>query len=70
MTFTMAIDQHGQHYDNLGKHPRKELLSRLYRRNAEKMYINNTDGVAMHVGYVIAGLWLNLYEMEPWRKPG
>jgi hypothetical protein len=68
MKFILGIDQHGQHYDNLGKHPRKELLERLYAKSAEKMYIDKSDGSIKHVGYIIAGLWITLYYIEAWEK--
>jgi len=66
LTFTMAIDQYGNHFADLGKHPRKELLSRLGRKRADKMYRDTTDGTAVHVGYIIAGLWLELYHVKRW----
>ena len=61
----MAIDQYGQTYHGL-KHPRKDLLERLGYRHAEKMYVDKTDGSIAHVGYVIGGLWLRLYKVQPW----
>lgn len=60
----MAVDQHGQTFHNLGQHPRKELLARLDRTKAEKMYIDQRNGTAFHVGYVIAKHWLTLYEVK------
>lgn len=57
----MAIDQYGQTYHGL-KNPRKDLLARLYRSHADKMY-QDPDG--RHVGYVIGGLWLTLYKVTP-----
>ena len=56
----MAIDQYGTTYHNLGLHPRSELLKRLYRKHASKMYVG--DGI--HVGWVIGGLWLTVYRVE------
>jgi hypothetical protein len=66
MTFTMAIDQYGNHFDDLGKHPRKELMSRLDCKHADKMYRDTKDGTGVHVGYIIAGLWLELYHVKGW----
>lgn len=60
----MAIDQYGTTYHNLGPYPRKALLERFYRKSAHKMYIE-PDGA--HIGYVIAGHWLTLYEVRPYR---
>ena len=62
----MGIDQYGQTYHNLGPYPRKALMDRLGRSSASKMYVDGKDGIAIHVGYVIAGLWITLYNIEPW----
>lgn len=51
----IAIDQYGQTWKNL-EHPRKDLMEQIGCRHAEKMY---------HVGYVISGLWLTVYEIRP-----
>lgn len=60
----IAIDQYGQtHY--IKKHPRKELLEQLGRTHASIMYRDKPDGSAMKVGYVIAGLWLEVFKMQP-----
>jgi hypothetical protein len=64
----MAIDQYGQTYHSLGKHPRKALLDKLCRKHASKMYIDSKDGKAYHVGYIIGGLWLSVYSVTPMRK--
>ena len=61
----MAIDQYGHTYHGLGAHPRKELLKRLGRSHAERMYCDKSDGTAVHVGYIIGGLWLTLYTVTP-----
>lgn len=61
----MGRDQYGKTYHDLGKHPRKELLHRLGRKRAERMYVDRADGTR-HVGYVIAGLWITLYRVESW----
>ena len=63
----MAIDQYGTHYHGL-KHPRKDLLERLDRKHADRMFNDYSDGT-YHVGYVIAGLWLRLFEAEPVKWP-
>jgi hypothetical protein len=63
---TMAIDQYGTTYHNLGAYPRKTLLERLGSRSAEKMYMDDSTGESQHVGYIINRLWLTLYKIEPW----
>ena len=68
MTSTMAIDQYGQHYNDLGKHPRKGLLEKLGYKSAVKMYIDKKDGSVKHIGYIIGGLWLTLYNVSSWEK--
>jgi hypothetical protein len=57
----MAIDQNGQTFHNLGAYPRKALMERLCAKHCSKMYVG--DGI--HTGYVIAGLWLSVYEVRP-----
>lgn len=37
-------------------------------KHAVKMYCDGNDGKTYHVGYIIAGLWLSLYEVTPFRK--
>ena len=63
----MAVDQHGQTFHGL-TNPRKDLLARLGSTHADKMYIDRPDGTSKHVGYVIAGLWLTVYEIKPWKQ--
>ena len=63
----MAIDQYGNTHHGL-EHPRKDLLERLGRKHAEKMYVDTKDGTAKHIGYVIAGLWLTVYEVKRWEN--
>ena len=64
----MAIDQYGTTYHNLGVHPRKTLLNKLGCTHASKMYIDNKDGQSFHAGWIIGGLWLSVYKVEPMRK--
>lgn len=61
----LGIDQHGQHF-NMDKHPRKELLRQLGRSHASKMYCDLKSGGSRHAGYVIAGLWIDVYEVHAW----
>ncbi len=67
MLGVIAVDQYGQTHHNLGKYPRKELLSRLGWKHASKMYVDTDEGVK-HVGYIIGSLWFRLYSVEPWEK--
>ena len=64
----MAIDQYGEHFHGL-VHPRKELCERLGCKHVDKMFVDGKDGGTYHVGYVIGGHWLNVYEVIPMRKP-
>ena len=67
MKSVMGIDQHGTTYHSLGKHPRKTLLVRLDATKADKIYVDDEDG-SKHVGYIIHGLWITLYNVEPWEE--
>ena len=64
----MGIDQYGQTYHINSNHPRKWLLDHLCRGRASKMYVDKTDGSTSHVGYIIAGLWIRLYEVYPFYR--
>lgn len=59
----MGIDQYGTTYHNLTK-PRKDLLNRLDRKHCEKMYQDDLIGGFTHIGYIIAGLWITIYELK------
>ena len=63
----MAINQYGETFHGL-THPRKDLCERLNCKHADKMYIDNNDGISYHVGYVIANNWLNVYEVIPMKN--
>ena len=63
----MAIDQYGHTYHDLGAHPRKTLLERLARSHADKMYVESKTG-DFHAGWIIGGLWLSVYKVEPMRE--
>lgn len=47
---------------------RKKLLEKIGAKRADKMYVDGTDGKIYHIGYVIKGYWLTLYEVRPYRK--
>lgn len=57
----MAVDQFGATFHALGPYPRKALMEKLGSKHCSKMYVG--DGV--HIGYVIAGHWLSVYEVRP-----
>jgi len=61
---TIGIDQYGQHYDNLGKYPRKALIEKIGNQHVEKMYVDKKDGSTKHVGYTIGRLWITLYKLS------
>ena len=64
----MAIDQYGQHIDDLGPHPRKALMERLGYSHAQKMYNDTKSGPPVHTGYVVGPFWCRVFEVIPWRK--
>ena len=66
--WTMGRDQYGHTYHDLGQHPRKTLCERLGRRHVAKMYVDKRDGGTAHVGYVIGGRWITLYQVEAWER--
>jgi len=59
-------DQYGNRF-KIDKYPRKELLEQLYATNAAKMYVDKADGSIEHVGYIIKGHWINIYEIHSWK---
>ena len=64
-TETMAVDQYGNTYHALGKHPRSELMKRLGCKHAERMYVDDLEGKSYHIGWIIAGHWLTIYHVSP-----
>lgn len=63
----LGIDQHGQHY-TIKQHPRKELLAQLDRKHAAKMFCDTKSGQTKHKGYVIAGLWIDVFTVSEWKS--
>lgn len=63
----IAIDQYGEHY-RIEKYPRKELCEIFGTSHADKMYTDKKDGSTVHVGYVIAGHWLKVFNITPWEQ--
>ena len=59
----IAFDQYGNTF-HIEKHPRKELLEKLCRAHASKMYVDRlNESEPKHIGYVIAGHWLTVYKL-------
>ena len=63
----LGIDNYGTCY-HMQKHPRKELLEQIGATKAHKMYIDTEGGKSRHVGYVINGLWINIYQVYQWKE--
>ena len=60
----IAMDQYGQHWP-IKEHPRKELLAIFGRRHAAKMYVDRKGhNRPLHVGYIIAGHWVDVFGLE------
>lgn len=62
----LGIDQLGDYY-KINRYPRKELLEKLYRKSASKMYVDLKKGGSKHIGYVIANKWVTIYEVHEWK---
>jgi len=64
----MAIDQHGMTYHIGNNPPRKYLLNLFGRKHADKMYHDAENGKTRHIGYVIAGYWLEIFCVGIWKQ--
>lgn len=64
----IAIDQGGRYYPLFSNYPRKELMEKLGRKHANKMYVDSKKGISYHIGYVIAGKWLTIWKTKQMRK--
>ena len=63
----LAIDQYGEDIRLLEpENPRKQLLEKLGRQHADKMYCDLKAGGARHTGYIVAGRWFTLYTVCAW----
>lgn len=62
----IGIDQYGYKYI-IKKYPRKELLEQIGHRYASRMYRDLKDGKVRHIGYVIAGRWIEVFSVCSWR---
>ena len=65
----MAIDQYGQIEHGLNGHPRKELMERLDRKRAVKMFRDRKDAPPIHTGYIVGGRWFTLYQVRRMENP-
>jgi hypothetical protein len=63
----MARDQYGQtiHLTDPDKHPKGQLLDKLGRKHAERIYNDGTEST-VHTGYIVAGSWWTIYEVHGW----
>lgn len=60
----IAQDQHGHLYGIL-EHPRKDLMHMLGNKHASIMYVDTIYGKPRKAGYIIGGLWLDVFEIIP-----
>ena len=64
----VAHDQWGNTFF-LGKHPRKQLLEKMGKKHAEKIYVDvkNDDGsiTTIHSGWKIGNSWFDVFRLEP-----
>jgi hypothetical protein len=67
----IAINQYGDKIILQGKHPRKELIEKVEQidgpHKVSKMYVDDKNGQAKHVGYVIGNLWFTLFTCQEWQ---
>ena len=56
------------HMTNARKHPRKQLLDKLGKTHADKMYtgVRGLPVRGIHIGYVVGGEWFTVYEVHEW----
>jgi hypothetical protein len=64
----MGRDQWGNTFHIGNNPPRKWLCDHLCRQHVEKMFIDKTDGTVAHIGYIIAGHWIRLYEVKAFER--
>ena len=63
----MAVDQYGTTFHGL-QHPRKDLLEKVGRSHASKMFVDTKAGQTLHVGYIIGQQWFTVYEVNRMEK--
>ena len=50
------------------KSPRQQLLEKCERQRADKIYEDDrTTGDSYHTGYIVGGVWYNVYEVHQWK---
>ena len=62
MSYYMAIDQYGHTIHEL-VHPRKDLMAYYGTQHADKMYVDDKEGKAHHIGYIVKGRWCTVYKV-------
>lgn len=64
----LAIDKRGGQSLKLTNpsNPRKQLLEKLGRKHADKMYCDLVNGGTRHTGYIVAGGWWEILEVHAW----
>ena len=58
----LGIGHNGEKF-MIKKFPRNELMEQLSASSAKKMYVDNNQR-NQHVGYVISGIWIEVYEVH------
>lgn len=65
----IARDQYGNTFHIGNNPPRKWLLDYLGQKHAQKIYLNNLlDETVSHIGYIIAGHWIYVYRIFPFKE--
>lgn len=64
----IGIDQYGNYY-KLKKYPRKELMEKFNVQHISKMYVDR-NRETKHIGYIISGHWVSIYEVHEWKEKG
>lgn len=63
--YYIALDHYGA-VVHLGRTttPRKALMNKLDRRSARKIFRDQPSGPPIHVGYIVAGRWFEIFRRE------
>lgn len=65
LPFYIAVDQFRRvHPLGRTRHPRAALMQALGRKRAAKMYRDVVGGPPVHTGYIVAGLWCEIFKRE------
>lgn len=66
----MAVGSRGttHHLTSTSRHPRGQLLQKCFMKHCDRMFSEDENGKAKHVGYVIGGEWFRIYEVHTWGK--